>query len=228
MKTLPQHIAIIMDGNGRWAKKKLLPTKFGHQAGAKNVEKIVRLCKSYQIPYLTLYAFSSENWKRENQEISDLMDLFRHYLKNEVKKLIEEDIRILFIGDKSKLPLDIQELMRLAEEESQSKNFTLILAVNYGGRDEIQAAALRLAQKAIELGSESTLNIEDFLYTKPIPDPDLLIRTSPECRISNFLLWQIAYSELYFTNILWPDFNEDEFKKALEAYAQRERRYGGR
>jgi undecaprenyl diphosphate synthase len=227
---IPQHIAVIMDGNGRWAKKKFLPKKLGYQRGADTAEKLVRLAKQYGVKFLTLYAFSSENWKRPESEVSDLMDLFRNYLKNHVRKLSEEGVKISFIGDREHMPSDIIGLMNEVEQISIHNNFTLVLAVSYGARDEIRKAAILMAQDIVKNGHnihDIKLNDFDrFISIPGIPDPDLLIRTSGEYRVSNFLLWQLAYTELYFTDTLWPDFTEEDFIKALQSFSTRERRYG--
>ncbi len=225
---IPEHIAIIMDGNGRWADRLMLPKKAGHKKGAQVAKQIVKDCKKIGVKYLTLYTFSSENWGRPKAEVEDLMNLLREYLKSSTKDLIKEDVRIRFIGRKSELAQDIQDLMAKVEEESKHNNFNLILAISYGGRDEIRDAAIAFAKYAKQNTQCKPEDFDQFLYTDGIPDPDLFIRTSGELRISNFLLWQLAYSELYFTDTLWPDFTEIELIKAVEEFSKRDRRYGGR
>lgn len=230
--SVPNHIAIIMDGNGRWAKSKFLPASAGHKKGANVAKLITRSCKKLGASYLTLFAFSSENWNRPKEEVSYLMDLLREYLRSDINELINEDIKIKFIGDRSKLESDIIELINSVEEKSKNNSFTLVLALSYGSRDEIRNAAFRMHESIISSNLESnTLTPEyfdQFLYTKDIPDPDLLIRTSGEHRISNFLLWQIAYSEIIFTNTLWPDFSEKDLVEAFEEFKKRDRRFGVR
>ena len=230
--TIPTHIAIIMDGNGRWAKSKFLPASAGHKKGANVAKNITRACKKLGVSYLTLFAFSSENWNRPKDEVEYLMNLLREYLKSDINELIQEDIKIKIIGDKSKLDKDIITLIDQVEEESKNNSFTLVLALSYGSRDEIRTAAFRMHEEIISSNLEASMlapeYFDQFLYTKDIPDPDLLIRTSGEQRISNFLLWQIAYSELFFTNILWPDFSEKDLINAYEEFKKRDRRFGAR
>ena len=224
---MPYHLAIIMDGNGRWAKKRMLPRFAGHNYGAKAVEKIVLACKKLGLTYVTLFAFSTENWQRPQDEINNLFDLLRSYLKKELKKLIDEGIKLNFIGNISKFPVDIQQLIDEACKASIHGEMTLTIALSYGGRDDINNAAISFAKEA--RCHDRELSSEDFakhLSTYNLPDPDLLIRTGGEYRISNFMLWQLAYTELYFCDTLWPDFNEDDLNKAIEVYKQRERRYG--
>lgn len=224
-KKLPIHLAIIMDGNGRWSKQYSLPKKAGHKKGADSAKKIVEYCKKIGIKYLTLYTFSSENWYRPEAEVSDLMDLLRNYLKSDIKKLVNEGIKILVIGDKSKLAQDIQDLIVEVEAASKNNDFTLLLAISYGGRDEIQNAATLMCKDAIQ-NNNTDLKIEDYLYTRNVPYPDLLIRTGGDYRISNFLLWQIAYAELYFTEKLWPDFEHNDIDEAISSYRERIRKFG--
>lgn len=225
--SLPTHIAIIMDGNGRWASGRKLPKKMGHKKGAATAKQVALDCKDLGVKYLTLYAFSSENWQRPQDEVEDLMNLLREYLKNDAKELIKHNVRLKFIGNIEALDDDLQEAIKKAEEESKHHQFTLVLAISYGGRDEIRNAAMKFALDVqndnVPLLSE---NFDKYLYTADIPDPDLFIRTSGEHRVSNFLLWQIAYSELYFTNVLWPDFDKAELIKAIESFSLRDRRYG--
>lgn len=228
---LPEHIGFIMDGNGRWAKKRMMPRSFGHVEGAKTFEKIVRYCRTIGIKYISFYAFSTENWKRSSEEVTALMGLFRQYL-NRVRDYLKEETRIVFIGDRSAFPDDFIRTMNEVEEESKDfDKMTLIIAVNYGGRDEIKYAAKQIAQKAkdgeIDIDSITEQTVADHLYTREFPDVDLLIRPSGELRTSNFLIWQCAYAEFYFSDVLWPDFLPDELNKALQAYAGRSRRFGG-
>lgn len=225
------HIAFIMDGNRRWAKKRGLPVAAGHKKGAETLVEIAKAAKSAGIKYMTVYAFSTENWQREPEEVAALMDLLRQYLERGFKELQENNARIIFIGERQMLADDIR--IKMAEIEQQTANntdVTLCVALSYGGRQEITAAARFLAQK-VQNGEISAQNIDekmfaDALYTADMPDPDLLIRTSGEMRISNYLLWQAAYSELYFTPTLWPDFTKEELMKIIENYQTRERRYG--
>lgn len=226
-----QHIAIIMDGNGRWARDQNKKAIMGHRQGAKTLQKIVEETLRLKIPYLTVYAFSSENWARPKAEVEDLMGLMRHMLRNEAKKLYEQNIKLKVIGDRTLLPQDLQDLIQEVEEKSADKTaLTMIMAISYGARQEILAATKALMQRSTDGQlSASELNektFEKYLSTAGIPDPDLLIRTSGEQRISNFLLWQCAYAELYFTPVYWPDFGVDEYKKAIDEYYQRKRRFG--
>ena len=228
---LPEHIGFIMDGNGRWAKRKGLPRSFGHREGAKNFKKIVRYCKDIGIKNISFYAFSTENWKRPKEEIDVIMDLFREYIVD-VRKHLSENTRMIFLGDKSVFDDDLREKMiKLEEDTKDYKEMNLLMAVNYGGRDEIAYVARQLAQKA----KDGLINPEDLtektidkhLYSKGIPDVDLIIRPSGELRLSNFLIWQSAYAEYYFTDIMWPDFTPTELDKALIDFANRGRRFGG-
>lgn len=226
-----KHIAIIMDGNGRWAKKRGMPRSFGHKKGAENVVNITRAMKESGVKYLTLYAFSTENWQRSQDEVSALMQLLRDYLDKEFREIMENNVRILFIGEKSMLAEDILEKMAIVEEKSRNNDgLTLCVALSYGSRQEILSATQKAMKAAIkgELSPEelSTDIFASLLYTHDIPDPDILIRTSGEKRISNYLLWQIAYSELFFTNTLWPDFTKDELLSIIKEFNSRERRYG--
>lgn len=229
---VPEHIAIILDGNGRWAKKRGMPRGYGHIKGCENLEKICDIVRDMGVKYLTVYAFSTENWKRSREEIDGLMKLFRSYLKRCKKSAKKNNMRVKIIGDPSAFAPDIQESIRDLEE--YSKDFDCIyfqIALNYGGRDELVRASRKLAQ-AVKDGqispeaiTEETL--EQFLDTADIPDPDLLIRTSGEQRLSNYLLWQLAYTEFYFTDVPWPDFDKEELEKAIAKYNERDRRYGG-
>lgn len=224
---LPVHVAVIMDGNGRWAKKRGLPRAAGHRAGVERVRTIVRMSSDIGIKHLTLYAFSTENWKRPSQEVSTLMGLLLEYLRKELDELHRENVRILTFGDLSKLPAEVvSEIERAKETTKNNTGLTLNMAVNYGGRQEIVRAVKKAVSenKDIELINEEY--ISSLLDTFGQPDPDLLIRTSGEARISNFLLYQTAYAELYFTDTLWPDFDEEEYAKALKSFAGRERRFG--
>ncbi len=225
------HLAIIMDGNGRWAKKRFLPRKLGHRAGARVVRELIEWCVKRDIKVLTLFAFSSENWQRPTEEVETLMELFLENLEKELPTLQHNNIRLRLIGERQQLNPTLQQ--RIAEVETATVNNTalqLILAVSYGGRWELCEAMRQLAEQVAAgnlTPSEITPElITAHLATHDLPEPDLLIRTSGEQRISNFLLWQLAYTELYFTDILWPDFNEQELDKALQIYQQRTRRFG--
>ena len=228
---VPNHIAIILDGNGRWAKKRGMPRSYGHVKGCENLEDICEVAKELGVKYLTVYAFSTENWKRSKEEVDGLMKLFRNYLKKCIKISQKNNMRVKVIGDVSAFDPDIQE--SIAKLEHFSKDFTELhfqIALNYGSRDEITRAVNRMLedQKAGKLETpveEET--ISNYLDTAGIPDPDLMIRTSGELRLSNYLLWQLAYSEFYFTDVPWPDFKRDELVKAIEKYNERDRRYGG-
>ena len=228
---LPVHIGFIMDGNGRWAVKRGLPRKMGHREGAKAFRKIARYCKDIGIKYITFYAFSTENWKRPKEEIDEIMRLFGEYL-NEAEDFRKDKTRLLFLGDKSAFDEKLRNRMTELEEASaEFDEMTLMLAMNYGGRDEIVRAAERAAEmvlnREIKLSDIDEKLLGSLMYTGGIPDADLIIRPSGEKRISNFLTWQSAYSELYFTDVLWPDFTSKELDKALEDYASRSRRFGG-
>ena len=228
---IPQHVAIILDGNGRWAKKRMLPRNMGHVQGAKTVEQICEDADSIGIKYLTVYAFSTENWNRPEKEVNALMKLLRNYLVDCIKRANTNNMKVRVIGEKSRLSDDIrvkiQELEQ-ATENNTGLNFTI--AINYGSRDEM-IRAIRKITKECESGKIKTEDIdeklfESYLDTAGIPDPDLVIRTSGEERVSNFLLWQLAYSEFYFTDVLWPDFDKKELIKAVEKYSSRDRRFG--
>ncbi len=230
---MPKHVAIIMDGNGRWATKRGLPRKAGHKAGAEALERIIYAAKEMNLAHLTVYAFSTENWKRSADEVGAIMDLLRFYLKNYFKKFVKDNIRMQVIGEKSRLDADIQKAIYEIEELSKEKGgMTVHIALNYGGRDELRRAVTKIAKEAAEGRLSPDAITEDTisaaLDTAGTPDPELLIRTSGEERISNFLLWQIAYSEFYFSELLWPDFDKRELEKALYLYQNRERRFGGR
>ena len=228
---LPQHIAIILDGNGRWAKRKGMPRSYGHIVGCDNLEKMCDTMCEMGIKYLTVYAFSTENWKRSPDEVRTLMNLFRKYLKRCMRKAKKNQMRVKIIGDPSALDEDIQESIK--ELEGMSKDYDQMffqIALNYGGRDEIERAVTKLADDVregkIPEGRITGDVFENYLDTAGIPDPDLMIRTSGELRISNFLLWQLAYTEFYFTDVAWPDFNRKELIKAIEKYNGRDRRFG--
>jgi len=228
---LPVHVAIIMDGNGRWARKRFLNRIKGHQKGAETVRTIVRACREIGIRHLTLYAFSTENWDRPKSEVAALMNLLKQFLKSEQKELMDNHIRLNAIGQIERLPADVQrtldETMELTKENHK---MCLNLALSYGSRAElvkmVKDIAIKAKDGAIDPDSITAELIAEHLYTRAIPDPDLLIRTSGEMRISNFLLWQIAYTEIYITETLWPDFGRDEFVRILQDYQLRERRYG--
>ena len=227
---VPAHIAIIMDGNGRWAKKRGMPRTFGHSPGAKVVEQILEDADHIGVKYLTVYAFSTENWSRPQTEVKALMNLLRRYMKTSLAKCAKNNVRVRVIGDKSMLDQDLQDsIADLERDTAANTGIGFQIAINYGGRDEIVRAVRRAAEKGLlnDPGriDESLLN--DCLDTAGIPDPDLLIRTCGEQRISNFLLWQLAYSEMYFTDKSWPEFDREELLKAIDAFNHRERRYGG-
>jgi len=227
----PLHVAIIMDGNGRWAHRRGLPRTAGHRRGAEAVKTVVRTAADAGVSYLTLFGFSSENWKRPSTEINDLMGLLRVYLRGELASMLENRIRLRVIGDRSRLAPDIVRLIDEAEERSRNnQRMTLVIALSYGGRDEIVGAAKSLAE-AVRDGHLQASEIDETafaarLFTTGIPDPDLLIRTSGEQRISNFLLWQMAYTEFLFVDTLWPDFAREDFLQALKEFHGRDRRYG--
>ena len=228
---VPNHIAIILDGNGRWAEKRGMPRSFGHVKGCENLEDICEVAKELGVKYLTVYAFSTENWKRSKEEVDGLMKLFRNYLKKCIKISQKNNMRVKVIGDITAFDSDIQESIEKLEDFS--KDFTDLhfqIALNYGSRDEITRAVNRMLedQKAGKLETPvSQDTISGYLDTAGIPDPDLMIRTSGELRLSNYLLWQLAYSEFYFTDVPWPDFKKEELVKAIEKYNERDRRYGG-
>jgi undecaprenyl diphosphate synthase len=229
---LPQHVAIIMDGNGRWARQKAMNRILGHEEGTESVRVIVRASREIGIKCLTLYAFSEENWKRPKYEVSALMTILKRFLKSELKEMQENNIRFIAIGRTHKLPEDVRNLIEeTIGKTAKNTGMTLALALSYGGRQEFSDAVQKIAKRIVSGDLQpSDINeelISDFLYTAGLPDPDLLIRTSGEYRISNFLLWQIAYAELYVTPTLWPDFRKEEYIKAIEEYQKRDRRFGG-
>ena len=228
---LPQHVGFIMDGNGRWAKKRGLPRSFGHREGAKNFKKIVRYCKDIGLKNISFYAFSTENWQRPDDEVNTIMELFRDYIVD-VRNFLSENTRMVFLGDKSAFDDDLREKMiKLEQDTAHYTEMTLMMAVNYGGRDEIAHSARILAQQAIDgkIKPEDITekSITDNLYTAGFPDVDLLIRPSGELRLSNYLIWQCAYAEYYFTDVLWPDFSPKDLDKALIEFNNRNRRFGG-
>ena len=229
-KKIPVHVAIIMDGNGRWAKKRGMPRTFGHTQGAKVVEQILEDADDIGIRYLTVYAFSTENWSRPETEVKALMNLLRRYMKSSLAKCAKNNVRVRVIGDKSVLAEDLRESIEVLERETASNTgIGFQIAINYGGRDELVRAVRRAQEKGL-LKDPAKIDasvIEDCLDTAGIPDPDLLIRTCGEQRISNFLLWQLAYAEFYFTEKAWPDFDREELERAIDAFNHRERRYGG-
>ena len=224
---IPKHIAIIMDGNGRWAKKRGKPRIFGHAKGVEAAERTIQHAKELGIPYVTLYAFSTENWKRPKQEVDFIMELLREYLKNNIERFKKEGIRIRFIGRRDRIPAETLYWMEKTEEETRNcGEITVFIAVDYGGRDEIVRAVNKLLSEQVGTVDQKTLR-EALDLPLEVPDPDLLIRTGGEMRISNFLLWYIAYTELYFTPTLWPDFDKEDLLKAIEEFSKRERRFGG-
>ncbi len=221
-----QHLAVIMDGNGRWAKAHRLPRLAGHKAGAETLDRVMHYCREAGISYLTVYAFSTENWKRSPEEVGGLMKLLSSYIKRKKAQLIKEGVRFRVIGRRGDLSPSLQKQIAALEEATKDGRFTLLVALSYGGRAEIVDAV-----NAALAAGETVVTEESFaryLYAPNVPDPDLIIRTSGECRTSNFLLWESAYSEYWFTPVLWPDFGKEEFEQAIAAFASRERRMGGR
>lgn len=226
-RTLPQHIAIIMDGNGRWAKKRSLPRSAGHAAGSKTFKDIARYCNKIGLKYLTVYAFSTENWKRPKAEVDNIMNILRDYLKD-AENFKEENIKVNFIGDRTPLAEDIKALMLRAEENSKTATgLTLNIALNYGGRDEIVHAVRDIVKSGMAADAITEQTVSDYLYTAGQPDPDFIIRPSGEYRLSNYLIWQSAYAEYWFSDVLWPDFRPKHLEKAIEDYNKRNRRFGG-
>jgi undecaprenyl diphosphate synthase len=228
---IPTHIAVIMDGNGRWAKKRFMPRIFGHKAGVEALRSIIKRCSALEVKYLTLYAFSTENWNRPADEVNGLMELLVKYLRTEINELHQNQVRINCIGHIDELPEAARaEISKSIEKTKDNKGLTVNIALNYGGRDElkrgIQQIALNVQDGIVKPEEITEEMISNSLYTANQPDPDLLIRTSGELRISNFLLWQLAYTEFYFTEVFWPDFDDTELDKAIEVYNQRNRRYG--
>lgn len=232
MSNIPEHIAIIMDGNGRWAKQRNLPRSLGHKAGVETIRNIVKEANRLGVRYLTLYAFSTENWKRPQEEVNTLMKLLVEYLKNEIEELNSNGVIINHLGDISRLPEVCQmELKKAYDYTKNNKGLMMNLALNYGGRDELINAIKNITGDVVKGVLESVDITEDlistYLYTSGMPDPDLIIRPSGECRISNFLLWQCAYSEFWYSNINWPDFSINDLHSAISDYQKRDRRYGG-
>ena len=226
-RILPEHIAIIMDGNGRWAKKRSLPRSAGHAAGSKNFKTIARYCNKIGLKYLTVYAFSTENWKRPQEEVNNIMNILRDYLKD-AKNFKDENIKVKFIGNLEPLDEDIKELIADAERESaEATGLHLNIALNYGGRDEITNAVKRIVSEGIKAEDITEDIITERLYTQGQPDPDYIIRPSGEYRLSNYLIWQAAYAEYWFSDVLWPDFTPKHLEKALDEYNRRNRRFGG-
>lgn len=227
---VPRHIAIIMDGNGRWAQKRGLPRVEGHVRGVKVLRRVVKWCLEFGVEYLTVFSFSTENWRRPKEEVDFLIDLFVDTVERELPFLVREGVKVRILGSKEGLPEKVVEKWREVEERTKNlTRMTLVVAFNYGGRREIVDAVKKIVEK-VKNGEEVVLNEENFrnfLYIPDVPDPDLIVRTSGELRLSNFLLWQGAYSELFFTKTLWPDFSKKVFLKALESYSKRERRFGG-
>ena len=225
---VPEHVAIILDGNGRWAKKRFMPRNYGHMQGAKTVEEMCEVARDLGIKYFTVYAFSTENWKRPQSEVDALMKLLRKYMIDSLERTAKNNMRVRVIGDKTGLSEDIQKSIADVETASAGNtglNFTI--AINYGSRDEICRAVKKIVAEGIAPEDITEQVISDHLDTAGIPDPDLLIRTSGELRLSNYLMWQLAYTEFYFTDVPWPDFNKAELEKAIEKYNGRDRRYGG-
>lgn len=232
LNRVPKHIAIIMDGNGRWAKSKFLPRAAGHKAGVETIRTVLRECKKLSVKHVTLYAFSTENWKRPKLEVDTLMNLLSTYLKNEVATLHKENVKLTAIGDINNLPNQcVKELNKAIELTNNNTGCNLNLALNYGGRLDIKNALVDIIKDVkvgkINLDEIDENTISNHLSTKSIPDPDLVIRTSGEERLSNFLLWEVAYAEFYFANVHWPDFDEKELQRAIFTYQNRDRRFGG-
>lgn len=224
---IPRHVAIILDGNGRWAQQRNMPRTFGHKNGAENVVDIAIHAKKCGVKYLSLYAFSTENWKRPKKEVDYLMKLLIKFVNEKIDQLMEEDCKLNFLGDLSAIPDQTRKAVELALDRTKdNKSLFINIALNYGGRDELVHALKNIINDRYKTEDINEDLISNYLYTKDIPDPDLLIRPGGELRISNFLIYQIAYSELYFSDTLWPDFNEDEFDMALEEYSRRNRRFG--
>ena len=221
---IPRHVGFIMDGNGRWAKQRNKPRNFGHKKGAENVEKVVSACFKLGVECISLYAFSTENWSRPQQEVDAIMDLLEKFLVKYKKTLITNEIKLVISGDRSRLSESLNEKIDSVERETASYSKILNIAINYGAKQEILTAVNNILKDNLSSVDESVF--ESYLYTKDIPPIDLIVRTSGEQRISNFFLWQSAYAEFYFTDVFWPDFNEEEVKKALDSYALRNRRFG--
>ena len=232
LSNIPTHIAIIMDGNGRWAKERLLPRTLGHKAGVEAIRSVIKEGSNLGVKHITLYAFSTENWKRPKLEVEALMNLLNTYLKKELKELHENNVKITTIGDIEVLPIKSLEAVNNAINTTKDNTgLNLNIALNYGSRNDIKNAVIDIVKNCksgkIDIKDINEDMISNYLSTKSIPDPDLIIRTSGEQRISNFLLWELAYSEFYFTDVYWPDFNEEELRKAIYVYQSRDRRFGG-
>jgi len=228
LSLVPSHVAIIMDGNGRWAKQRGLPRLAGHQAGTENLRKIIRACVEFGVRYLTIYAFSTENWGRPKEEVEGLLKILESVIEKELTELHKEGVQLRHIGRLDKLPEGLRQKVEAAIELTKdNKRLTVVVAFNYGGRDEIVYAMEQIARKGIKPEEITEAVISENLFTESIPDPDLIIRTSGEMRLSNFLIWQAAYSEYYVTPVFWPDFGKEELKVALDSYCQRNRRFGG-
>ncbi len=232
-RSLPAHVAVILDGNGRWAKKNGVPRAMGHKAGCETLEKMVEVAARMGLRYFTVYGFSTENWKRSEEEVGALMNLFRYYMVRIIKIANDNNVRVRMIGEKSRFAPDIiAGIDRMVESTKQNTGLTFVVAINYGGRDEIVRAARKLVTdyraNGLDVSTITEASFASYLDTADIPDPDLMIRTSGELRLSNYLLWQLAYTELYVTDCLWPDFNQEELEKAIASYNSRERRFGGR
>lgn len=230
---LPRHVAVILDGNGRWAEAHGVPRAMGHKAGCETLEKMVEAAARIGLEYFTVYGFSTENWKRSREEVGALMNLFRYYMVRIIKIANDNNVRVRMIGEKSRFDPDIIEgIDRMVESTKDNTGLTFVVAINYGGRDEIVRAARKLAEDYRKSGEDVSRIDENvfasYLDTAGMPDPDLMIRTGGELRLSNYLLWQLAYSELYITDCLWPDFTREELERAIDAYGKRERRFGGR
>ena len=227
LKVIPVHVGIIMDGNGRWATKRNLPRIAGHKEGLKAVRRVVKAANKYGVKYLTLYSFSTENWKRPKEEVEFLFKLMEDRLRKEGENLHKNNVKVRFTGRREELPKELKKIMEEVEKlTSKNTGLNLVFAINYGGRQEIIDAVKKIIKKGYTFQDVNEQLINKFLYLQ-IPDPDLIIRTAGEKRLSNFLLWQSAYSEFYFTNVLWPDFNEEYFYKALLSYQRRKRKFGG-
>ncbi len=226
-RRLPRHIAIIMDGNGRWAKKRSMPRSAGHVAGAKTFKDIARYCNKIGLEYLTVYAFSTENWKRPKDEVESIMNLLRDYLKD-AENFKSDNIKVKFIGNLEPLADDIKELIKKDEDGSKdATGLKLNIAINYGGRDEITSAVKKIVESGIDVNDITEQTVSDNLYTAGMPDPDFIIRPSGEYRLSNYLIWQSAYAEYWFSDVLWPDFKPRHLEKAIDDYNHRNRRFGG-
>jgi undecaprenyl diphosphate synthase len=225
---IPTHVAIIMDGNGRWALARGLPRLLGHRAGTENLRRIITACVEFGVKYLTIYAFSTENWGRPREEVEGLMNILEDVIDRELAELNQEGVKLRHIGRLERLDPKLQEkVMDAIELTKHNERLVLNVAFNYGGRDEIINAIQKMIKDGVKVEEVTSDLVSQYLYTAGVPDPDLIIRTSGELRVSNFLIWQGAYSEWYVTSVYWPDFNKDEFRKALDTFAKRDRRYGG-